>query len=393
MKFKGANPQKATLARRNALGRGLSALMSTTAVPVDVGAIKRPNSNVVSNAEVSSTETTRVEVQPFDSDGQTNFTQPTSTESAEPFKTHRSFAFSTGFSADEFADSGEGATAAQQEPPVGDTGLSYLLLDRVIPGSTQPRQHFSQEEISSLSSSIRESGLLQPLLVRRKGGETGPLARYEIVAGERRYRAAKLAGLERIPAIIKQLSDKEALQIGIVENVQRENLNPIEEARAYQRLIDEFGETQGNVAASVGKDRTSIANSLRLLKLSAPVLDLLSSGKISAGHGRALLMLSDQQAQIALAERIGREGLSVRTVEQMLSEPKQAAPAVENPKVRSITSARKRSGMDVSEVEERFRRALGTKVSLNLDPKGRGELTISFFSKEELESLLDRLGA
>ena len=271
-------------------------------------------------------------------------------------------------------------------------GLIHLALDRILPNKDQPRQTFVQEEIDRLSDSIRETGLLQPIIVRRKGTDVGQLATFEIVAGERRWRAAKQAGLMKVPAIVRQLTDRETLEIGIIENVQRANLNAIEEAVAYQRLVQEFGASQGEVAASVGKDRASIANSIRLLKLSPDVQKRIERGELSAGHGRALLALQAEADQQCLAQKIVDETLSVRQTEQLVQEYVRAlaqpAPASD------VGVAVKEQSLAIGALEERLRRALGTKIRLTLSPRtGRGELKISFFSEAELESIIEKLGA
>lgn len=265
------------------------------------------------------------------------------------------------------------------------SGLFFVSIDRVFANASQPRQHFDDAEIESLSNSIRETGLLQPILVRPKDQ-----GRFEIVAGERRFRAATLAGLERIPVIVRSLTDRETLELGIVENVQRADLNPVEEAQAYQRLIDEFGATQADIAKTVGRDRASVANALRLLKLSPDVQQMLIDGALSAGHGRALLMLNSPGKQKTLAQKIIEQGLSVRAVERLVTEDRDEA-STGNTSLKSKQTNEKTA--HVIELEERFRRALGTKVNLNLNAEGKGQLTISFFSEEELEKLLDALDA
>ena len=212
-----------------------------------------------------------------------------------------------------------------------------------------------------------------------------------MVAGERRWRASQAAGLKEIPAIVRRLSDKEAFALAIIENVQRADLNPIEEALAYQRLIDEFGDTQAAVAATVGKDRVSIANALRLLKLDSSLQEKISGGILSAGHGRALLMLESGEQRQTLAKRIVSESLSVRAAEKLAAEmahgKQNRASRAQEPKVQREKSPAMQA------VEERLRRALGTKVSVTLTTEGAGELRISFFSEGELENILERLNA
>ena len=333
---KGANIAR----RRNALGRGLSALMSSTPVAVEFGGTefgKSENDTQSGNA----------------------VRKTVSVPAVVP----------------SFRDSNH------------ESGLIYLSIDRVTANQAQPRRHFVQAEIDNLSESIKKSGLLQPIVVRRKGGDNGPLATYEIVAGERRWRAAKQAGLVKIPALLKQLNDKEALEIGIIENVQRADLNPIEEAMAYERLANEFGSTQSEIAETVGKDRVSIANALRLLKLPEELKQLVIVGTLSAGHARAVLMLDGVGQQKLLAEKIVAGGLSVRAAEALASQAKKSG-GLKNAKISTSSPAPSHT-----DLEDRLRRALGTKVRLQVDSAGKGELRISFFSAAELERIVDKLQA
>ncbi len=351
---KGAN----TLRRRSVLGRGLTALMSSGPVSV------------------------RIDEQDLGVPG---------------FSKTRSAGAKDAADAAPRAETPTFSALERASDEVLEGGMTYLAIDRLAPSRVQPRQNFNQEEISGLAKSIAETGLLQPIIVRRTAGEAGPLAGYEIVAGERRWRAAKAAGLRKIPALVRQLSDREALEFGIIENVQRADLNPVEEAQAYQRLISEFNATQEEIARTAGKDRTSVANALRLLKLPAAVQQLLVHGEISSGHGRALLVLDSPEMQTALAKRICSENLSVRAAEQIVNEVREigadAACGVPNG-VSPVPSAPQRGKSPaVLELEERIRRALGTKVNLSVKKSGKGELRISFFSAAELESLLERLGA
>jgi ParB family chromosome partitioning protein len=265
--------------------------------------------------------------------------------------------------------------------------LLFLPLTNITPNPNQPRKEFNEYELKELSESIKESGLLQPLVVRKIS--TG----FEIVAGERRFRAAKMAGLTEVPAILKDLSDKETLAIGIVENVQRADLNPIDEALAYQRLIEDFEETQNSVAQLVGKDRVTVANALRLIKLPNAVKEFVKAGKISAGHARALLGLSDPKEQQQVAQKIVSEGLSVRAVEKLVLDykrgPNEVSAKVLKDRIKKTLTGETLERLQ-GELSERFRRSLSTKVNVKLISAERGEVTISFFSKDELESLLER---
>ena len=360
---KGANLNR----RRNVLGRGLSALMSANAVQVESQEARRTMESDASEFEFKA--------------------------AASLPETGRSAAYNNAP-----AQGGRGTAEvfagvrSEQETPDG--GLVYLSVDRVVPSVSQPRQKFNEDELRALSESITESGLLQPIIVRKSEAASGPLATYEIVAGERRWRAAKLSGLSKIPALVRHLSNKECLELGIIENVQRADLNPIEEAQAYQRLITEFGATQEQVAKIVGRERTSITNALRLLKLPLKVQEALIEGFISAGHGRALLQLVDLDQQNTLSDRAIKENLSVRALER---EVRAIASGVTDGSRGSRSAAKTKTALlrtpAIIEVEERLRRALGTKVSLNVSEDFKGSLQVSFYSEEELERLLERLEA
>jgi ParB family chromosome partitioning protein len=254
---------------------------------------------------------------------------------------------------------------------VTDTALLRIPVDRVRPNPFQPRQQFDDTELEELASSIRANGLLQPIVVRAKGAE------YELVAGERRLRAAQRAGLQEIPAIVRQVGDHEALELALIENLQRSDLNPIEEARAYERLRDEFGLTQEQIAARVGKHRSTIANALRLLRLPQDLQDELAAGRLTAGHARALLSVDSPEEQRRLAREFLRTGASVRDAER------RAQPAR---KQLQLPDANWRA------VEDELRRLLDTKVRLLPRRDGTGKLEIEYFSLDQLNALLTRLG-
>lgn len=367
-------PRGANIARKKSvLGRGLQALMAPSAVPVEL----------VPGGHIPGAQALAAQNRPAEPAGSVLPAASAAGQRLVPRIVDDS----------NVADSNsspEGETPSDPQLLSHDgsqEGLLYIPLDRIAPNKAQPRQHFPQEEIDRLADSLRKTGLLQPILVRRRTAEQGLLPTYEIIAGERRWRAARQAGLAKMPAILRQLSDREALELGIVENVQRSDLNPIEEALAYYRLAEEFGANQSEIAEKVGKDRTSIANSLRLLKLSEEVQRMLVDGLITAGHGRAILSATSPAEQRDLADRVVADGLSVREIEQIVAEGKGRA-----------RHGRHRSGAEsshaepqVAALEERLRRGLGTKVKLRLSDDGQGEVKISFFSQGELESLLDRL--
>ena len=274
-----------------------------------------------------------------------------------------------------------------------DGGVQQLSLDLMAPNPKQPRQDFDEDELRELADSILTLGVLQPILVRplAEPNENGVL--YEIIAGERRWRAAHLAQLAYAPVIIRHFSEQETLEVALVENVQRSNLNPIEEAEAYQKLCEEFGLTQNQVSERVGKDRASVANYMRLLKLSPSIKSKIREGKLSMGHARALLGVKDPSAQARLGNKVIEESLSVRALEGIISR----TAALDGQKEATFKGqAHGISGkkLDVSpfpEVVDRMRRALGTKVNIRHHQSGRGRIEIDYFSEVELDRVVDRI--
>ncbi len=253
------------------------------------------------------------------------------------------------------------------------TEIFFCPLEAISPSPYQPRLA-KDEGLEELAASIKEKGILQPLLVR----EVTP-GFYELVAGERRYQAAKMAGLERVPVIVKDLSPQEVLELALIENLQRKDLNPIEEARGYQRLIDEFGLTQEEVAQKVGKDRSTIANALRLLKLPEDLQEDVLTGRISAGHARALLSLENPALMRRVRQEILAKGLSVRQTEAL---------------VKALTTPRKnlkpRPDPNLAALERELGELLGTRVKLSWGKK-KGRLTIEFYSTEQFEAFLEKI--
>jgi ParB family chromosome partitioning protein len=277
------------------------------------------------------------------------------------------------------------ALIPEMEPiqgPEGQAGAKNFLecdIDQIQPNRFQPRTRFAAEELAQLSESIRTQGILQPLLVREM--EVG----YELVAGERRLRAARMAGLQRIPVVVKTVSDAEMLEMSIVENIQRENLNPIEEAEAYHRLIEEFGLTQEQAAGRVGKSRSAVANFLRLRQLPDPIKASITEGELSMGHARALLASDTPAQQNAAWRAIIRKGLSVRQTEELVKRLRDAAEIVE----------RKKNGSEdrhLASVAEQLSRRFGTRVEIKRRGK-KGKLEIEFYSNEDLNRLLELLNA
>ena len=249
-------------------------------------------------------------------------------------------------------------------------------VDAIVPGPMQPRTHFDEGSLEGLADSIRTHGIVQPLLVRRRGDQ------YELIAGERRWRAARLAGLSKVPVVVRDVADHDLLEIALIENIQRENLNPIEEAQAYKRLIENVGLTQEALAVRVGRDRSYIANFLRLLKLPDDLQQLVVEGRLSTGHARTLLGLSQVDLQRRLARQVIDGGLSVRATEHLVRK------AVEG------TPSKTASAVDpnVRAAEAKLRRALGTQVRIvQLRGEGPGKIEISFFSNQDLDRVYNLL--
>jgi ParB family chromosome partitioning protein len=283
------------------------------------------------------------------------------------------------------------ATAATATATAADLAPGHVLLplDAIRPGAAQPRRQFAEPELAALAESIAAQGLLQPVVVRRlpaaPAADTpaGPPA-YELVAGERRWRAARMAGLDRIPAVVKEASDRDVLEMALVENLQREDLNPIEVAEAYRALVEDFALTQESIARRVGKQRSTVANHLRLLRLPTEIRDALRAGTITMGHARAVLGLENPALELEAFRRVLAGRLSVRETERLVQQLRAGRPAPRrSPEAGEIERAAAR-------MAERLQRALGTKVEIRARG-GRGRIVISYFSNEELDRLLERL--
>lgn len=255
---------------------------------------------------------------------------------------------------------------------------STLRISEIEPNRDQPRKYFSDEAITALAESIRDHGMLQPILVRplSTGG-------YQIVAGERRWRAARMLGLDEVPVNIKEISDLETMQIAIIENLQRENLNPVEEAKGYSDLIEKFGMKQEQVARMVGKSRSAVANSVRLLSLPERVLKMLENGDISAGHAKALLGFEDEEFLIAIANRVAEGGMTVRQVEKLAQRSSEE-------KEPSSESSDKKIDNYFKEMEISLNERLGRKVKVDFG-KNKGVLVLEFYDKEDLAAIADKL--
>ena len=263
----------------------------------------------------------------------------------------------------------------KKEEEVLKSGEIMVKINQVEPNRDQPRKDFDEDALVELADSIKQFGILQPLIVQKKKDY------YEIIAGERRWRAAKIAGVKEVPVIVKEFTDQEIVEISLIENIQRENLNPIEEAMAYKRLLEEFNLKQDEIAERVSKSRTAVTNSMRLLKLSPRVQQMIVDDMISTGHARALLAIDDEEQQYILANKIFDEKLSVRETEKLVK-------ALKNPK-KEIKKPKLEHTFVYDNIEEQMKNIIGTKVSVNPKANGKGRIEIEYYSEEELERIYD----
>ena len=261
-------------------------------------------------------------------------------------------------------------------------GVQQVEVTAIVPNPRQPRQRMDPAALQELADSIRELGVIQPLIVTAVGPGAPPGARFQLIAGERRLTAARLAGLEKVPVLVREASPQEALELALVENLQRADLNPLEEADAYQQLIDEFSLTQEQVAQRVGKSRVTITNTLRLRGLPDPLKEALMQGAISEGHARALLGLETAEMQVAALKEVLKRGLSVRATEEYVRRLNEAAQMTREAESAEVA----RKDPQTAALEDDFRRALGTKVELSRSSRG-GRVVIFFYSEEELEGI------
>jgi len=270
------------------------------------------------------------------------------------------------------------AVAPALAPQVVQTSPAQIDIDLIEPSPYQPRTRFREEALDELARSIRASGIIQPIIVRAIGH------RFQLIAGERRWRAAQRAGLNKVAAIVRQVPDELALEMTLVENIQREDLNAIEQARAFERLMDEFQSTQEAVAERTGKDRTTVANAIRLLKLEPTIQDWIEEGKLSAGHGRALLAVPDSQLRMRYAQRAARGGLTVRQIERLAARRTRGA--------RAAAAVEAHADPNIREAIEELQRHLGTKIILRQKTKVRpGQLVLEYYDDAQLMGLYDRL--
>lgn len=268
---------------------------------------------------------------------------------------------------------------SKQEKAEKQDGETIVNITKVEPNREQPRKNFDEDALEELAESIKQFGLLQPILVQDRK------TYYEIIAGERRWRAAKKAGLKEVPVIIKNLTEQEIVEISLIENIQREDLNPIEEAQAYKRLLTEFNLKQDEVADRVSKSRTAVTNSMRLLKLCDEVQQMIINDMISTGHARALITIEDPEQQYTIAQKVFDEKLSVREVEKLvkdLNKPVKVKKAVETDKSLEVV---------YQDIEEKLKQKLSTKVAISPKGNGAGKIEIEFYSHEDLDKLIDLL--
>ena len=266
---------------------------------------------------------------------------------------------------------------ALAQPAPGDV-VNRVSLDQIVPSPLQPRKHFVPEQLTELMESIREHGIIQPLIVRRVDGKL------ELIAGERRFRASRELGLKEVPVIVREAADKDVLEMALIENLQREDLNPIEEARAYERLAREFSMKQEDIAKRVGKNRATVANAIRLLDLAASVQDMVSSGKLTTGHAKVLLTLKSADAQMSAADEILKKSLTVRATEKLTQSI--LNPPAPKPQVDDTELSRA-----IETVEQRLMQHLSTNVSVKHGEK-KGHIEIDYYGVEDLNRLLDLMG-
>ncbi len=269
------------------------------------------------------------------------------------------------------------ANVTQAAAPAKDDSVQMVKLSSIEPNREQPRQKFDEDGLAELADSIKQHGVLEPLMVRKNKDY------YEIIAGERRWRAAKMAGVKEVPVVVKDYTDQEIIEIGLIENIQRENLNPIEEAIAYKRLLEEFNLKQDEVAERVSKSRTAVTNSMRLLKLDERVQQMIVDEMITTGHARALLAISNKDEQYELATRVFDEKLSVRETEKLVKNWK-------NPKK---TKKKKPDTKDIiyQDLEEQMQEVMGTKVRVAPKGNGKGKIEIDYYSEDELERMFEMI--
>lgn len=380
--------------RRGGLGRGLDKLIPNKSAFSDSAKSKVSPDNGVKNTNAEmAPEDSLIRNESQNNDSEMAISEPIQEKMEEKLEPINQFG-SDIISSDKYADSNDSYSENEDEiashtedvdvsdstSESNDKGDSVLIMkiSSVEPNRDQPRKHFSEEGIEELASSIKQYGIIQPLLVQKREDY------YEIIAGERRWRAAMKAGLKEVPVIVKDYSNREAVEISLIENIQREDLNPIEEALAYDRLIQEFELTQEQVAGRVSKSRSAVTNSLRLLKLVDDVRQMVIAGDISEGHARTLLGLPNEEMQRLLAERIVKEKLSVRETEKLVKKLTSNTP--------KKTKARDyQKEAILGNLSEQLKVILGTKVSITEKGKSKGKIEIEYYSDDELNRIFEML--
>ena len=270
-----------------------------------------------------------------------------------------------------------GKKEEKSEKKVNESGEQLIPINQVEPNREQPRKEFDEDALLELADSIKQYGILQPLIVQKRKDY------YEIIAGERRWRAAKKAVLKEVPVIIREYTDQQVVEISLIENIQRENLNPIEEAMAFKKLLEEFNLKQDEVAERVSKSRTAVTNSMRLLKLSEKVKQMIVDEMITTGHARALLALDDEEQQYILANKIFDEKLSVRETEKLVK-------ALKNPKKEDTTKeVEDKNSFIYADIEDKMKSVIGTKVNIHQKKSGKGKIEIEYYSQDELERIFE----
>ena len=265
---------------------------------------------------------------------------------------------------------------AKNEPKTNENGVIELKLNQIEPNREQPRKNFDEDALQELADSIKKHGIIQPLVVQKKGEY------YEIIAGERRWRAAKIAGLKHIPVVIKDYSEQEMVEIALIENIQRQDLNPIEEAMAFKQLMQEYDLKQDELAERVSKSRTAVTNSMRLLKLPQKIMEMVINNELSSGHARTLLSIEDEDLQIKVAELVILKQMSVRETENYVKK-------LQNNKNKSKDTKNTDNDFVYRDIENRIKEIVGTKVKVNHKNNGKGKIEIEFYSDDELERIYD----
>ena len=377
--------------RHGGLGRGLDALIPQ-ARPRQVPQQENPEGKEQAAGSGQDPEKKAQVAAPGPENGKENTDEarviPEAEKKAEPAATEVS-ADPAGTEKTEYTGEADRAASNLSDEAVlreeAGSGIRVLRLSQVDPNRSQPRQNFEDEALEELAESIRQFGVLQPILVQKKG------SRYEIIAGERRWRASRKAGLKEIPAIVKEYSDQETLELSLIENIQRQDLNPIEEAKAFRRLLDEFGLRQEDLAVRVSKSRTAITNAVRLLKLDERVQDLLIQDQISMGHARALLPVEIPDEQFLLAQQIADKHLSVREVEKLVKTRLAGKASKKAKDGKKAVDKDPALELAYRTIEEQLKQSLGTRAVIRGGGDGTGRIEIAFYSNEDLEKIVDLL--